>query len=132
MRVIKMTLYLRKQKAQETSYAISLKIIYSQTWNLVMELGVIHLKGLKMSWWLVIYIFRWSIIMRKSFVRFTIWKVWLKFQQIRSSHRICSVRKGVLTPKTTGMERVGQFDLFWFFLKCIFFREGDALLFCDF
>ena len=40
--------------------------------------------------------------------------------------------KSVLTPKTTGMERVGQFDLFWFFLKFIFFREGEALLFCDF
>ena len=40
--------------------------------------------------------------------------------------------KGVLTPKTTGMERVGQFDLFWFFLKCIFFREGEPCFFVTF
>ena len=40
--------------------------------------------------------------------------------------------KGVLTPKTTRMERVGQFDLFWFFLKCIFFREGEPCFFVTF
>ena len=39
--------------------------------------------------------------------------------------------KGVLTPKKTGMGRGGQFNLLWFFLKCIFYRERESLLFCN-